>query len=84
MIASPRFVSSRIMKPAAVSAWVTMGASAMKSWSRRATHGSDAMHLPSLIEAAVFARGFAVTMGSLGFMSHRCQSDLRDAACRRA
>ena len=84
MIASPRFISSRIVMPAAVSAWVVTGASAMRSWSRRAIQGSDAMYLSSLIAAAVFARGFAATMGSQGFMSHRCQSDLRDAACRRA
>ena len=84
MIASPRFVSSRIVMPMAVSAWVTIGASAMNSWSRRAIQGSDAMHWSSLIAAAVFARGVAATMGSQGFMSHRCQSDLRDAACRRA
>ena len=84
MIASPRFVSSRIVMPMAVSAWVVTGASAVKGWSRRAAHGSDAMHLSSLIAAAVFARGFAATMGSQGFIGHRCQSDLRDAACRRA
>jgi len=84
MIASPRSISSRIVMPAAVSAWVTIGASAMKSWSRRAAHGSDAMHLSSLIEAAVFAGGFAAIMGSQDFIGHRCQSDLRDAACRRA
>ena len=84
MIASPRFVSSRIVMPIAISAWVMTGASAMKSWSRRAAHGSHAMHLPSLIAAAVFARGFAATMDWRSPVGASYLSDLRDAPYRRA
>ena len=84
MIASPRFVSSRIVMPRAVSAWVVTGASAMKSWSRRAAQGSDAMHLPSLLETVFFVRGFVATMDSRPFVGLRYQRDLRDAAYQRA
>lgn len=84
MIASTRCVSLRIAMTAAVRVWLMTSASAMKSWSRLATQGSEAMHLPSLIEAAVFARGFAATMDSRPFVGLSCQSDLRDAAYRRA
>ena len=83
MIASTRCVRSRMVMPAAVSAWVITGASAMKSVSRRAAHGFDAMHLPSLIEAAVIARGFAATMDSRPFVGLNSQSDLHEAAYRR-